>query len=622
MVLDIKTIYILITILTGLMSISLLYTFAGSFRKGEGILAVILVLQMTASLLIGARGKIPDFLSYHGSVLSYATAFMLDNVVLCRFFKLKINWVLILIPIPAVAVTSIMINDMNARIIVFGAIFCLQHILVALVLARIRTLHRFRSLNLIYLCIIIAMVTFLSRAVLAAVFPESFIQIFNASSMQTATMIALFASVFFFMLGFILLHLEWESGKVIDANRKLDERNRSLQESEYKLRLTLVAAEAANRAKSEFLANMSHEIRTPMNSILGFTELLRLRISDQRQREFLEAIDTSGKALLGLINDILDLSKIEAGRLQVKPQPVDLADIAQEIRRIFSAKIEEKKLSLDIRCDPGLPSRLMLDGIRIRQVLFNLVGNAVKFTSSGGIALFLSSTRAPGSDKTDIILSVSDTGMGIKDSDKEAVFDSFSQQKGQDHAIYGGTGLGLAITKRLVELMGGNISMESEAGKGSIFTIMIPDVQIISAGQEPIRVGTTTNMSIPGQLRKATVLVVDDIELNRKLLRAYLDHHNLDVLEAADGAQAITVALERRPDLILMDLKMPVMDGLEATRRIKVDEGLRSIPIIAVTASAFVENEEQARKAGCDGFIRKPFQDAELMVELCRFLGC
>ncbi len=617
--LDIKTIYLLITILTALMSVSLLYTFAGSFRKGEGILAIILILHAVASVLIGARGKIPDLFSMHAAVVAYATAFSLNYVVMCRFFKLKFNWPVILAPVLAAAAGSLVLDNLNIRIIFYGTLYGIQHIFVILVLLRIRSLYHFRALNLIFLCNVIACLTFFSRASLATAFPESFDAIFNSSAMQTVTMVALFASLFFFMLGFLLLHLEWESGRVMIANRNLDERNRSLEEGEKKLQAALTAAEWANRTKSEFLANISHEIRTPMNSILGFTELLRLRITDPRQREFLDAIDSSGKTLLGLINDILDLSKIEAGRLTLQERAVDLADIALEIRQIFSTKIEEKKLSFDVRCDPSLPRLLMLDGVRIRQILFNLVGNAVKFTDEGMISLFLSCSRCPGSGNADIVLSIADTGIGISDTEQEAVFESFRQQKGQDQARYGGTGLGLSITRRLVELMGGTISVESEVGKGSLFTILLPGVNILTDAAAPLQ--TPAVQSGAARLRKATVLIVDDIELNRKLLKVYLEQHQFTVLEAADGALAIETAVAKRPDLILMDLKMPVMDGYEATRRIKVDEGLRSIPVIAVSASAFMENEARAREAGCDGFIRKPFNEQELMTELGRFLG-
>ncbi len=616
---DIKTIYFLITMISALMSFSLLYVLAGKFRKGEGILTVILMLHAVGGLLIGARGTIPDFLSLHAAVTAYAAAFSLSYVALCLFFDRRINWLIVLAPVAFIMAASPFINDLRIRIIYTGIQFGLQHVFVIGTVVLIRSNYRSRALNLIFLCNIIACLTFFSRALLALVVRESFENALSSTALQSATMVALFASLFFYMLGFLLLSLEWEGRQARNANRELDERNRSLLESEGKLREALGIAETANRAKSEFLANLSHEIRTPMNSILGFSELLGLRITDSRQRKFLEAISSSGKTLLGIINDLLDLSIIEAGHLTLRPSPVDLADIALDIRQTFSPIIMDKKLAFEIRMDPSLPGPLILDGVRFRQILLNLVGNAVKFTERGSISLLFSCSRCGRDGSTDIVVSVADTGMGVDESELEAIFDSFRQQKGQDHARYGGTGMGLSITRRLVESMGGTVSLESEAGKGSVFTVLLPGVAVDPGGTEA-RCKNAALVDAP-VLRKATVLVVDDVKDNRMLMRAFLEEQGLDVIEAADGALAIHEAITARPDLILMDLKMPVMNGYEATRLIKVNEGLRSIPIIAITASAFMDSETEAFEAGFDGFIGKPFMRQNLLEELRRFLG-
>ncbi len=482
--LDIKTIYILITFMTSLMGVSLLYTLWGVLRRGKGLLAVIPLLHAAASILIAARGLIPDLFSMHLAVTAYSAAFSLSYVVVCRFFGRGISRVIVLAPIATVAAVSPFVDDSPERVIFVGLIYGLQHLFVIHAIMRIGVSRRRRALNLILLCNVIAGVTFFTRALLAFLEPGSFDTTFNSGIMQSATMLALFSSLFFYILGFLLLHLERESEEVLTANRELDRTNRSLKESEEMLRGALEEAESANRTKSEFLANMTHDIRTPMNSILGFTELLRARIEEPRQREFLDAIESSGKTLLGLINDILDLSAIEAGRLEFRPGHVDLADISRDIVRQFASSIAEKKLSISMHADPSLPRAVELDEIRIRQVLTNLVGNAIKFTEEGSISLHISSSLRPGGDTTDIVLSVADTGIGIPESERESIFDSFSQMKGQDHARYGGSGLGLSIARRLVEMMGGIISLESEVGKGSVFTVLIPEVPVISHAPE------------------------------------------------------------------------------------------------------------------------------------------
>ncbi len=619
MELDIRTMYILITFMSGMMSISLFYTIAGGFRTGEAIIPVILLLHAAASILIGLRNAIPTFFSIHLPVVAYSTAFSLSYIAICDFFFRKRDWRLAVVPVAFTMLMTPFVEDLRSRIILVGFIYGLQHVIIISLLVGIRKGHRSRALDLIFLCNIIAGLSFFSRMALALAFPESFQTVFSSSVMQSVTMTALFASLFFFMLGFLLLILERKSEQVRIANRDLDERNRALEEGEGKLRVALEAAEAANRAKSEFLTSMSHEIRTPMNSILGFAGLLRARINDTRQRDFLDAIESSGKTLLGLINDILDLSKIEAGRLTLQMKPVNCADIAGEIRKIFLSKTGEKNLYFEIDIEPAFPKLVMLDGVRLRQILFNVIGNAVKFTENGGVNVAFSAVTRAADRRADITITVSDTGIGIEESELDAVFESFRQQKGHDQARYGGTGLGLAITRRLVELMGGAISVRSEAGKGSSFSIHLPGIETVAAPDtRPLPVIDTV---CARKIRKATVLVVDDIDLNRMLLRECLERNNLTVIEAADGAMAVESAVINHPDLILMDMKMPVMDGYEASRRIKFDGGFRSIPIIGVSASAFMEDEEKAKQAGCDGFIRKPIVEKELLEEICRFLA-
>ena len=392
--------------------------------------------------------------------------------------------------------------------------------------------------------------------------------------------------------------------------KKVKQRTKEYQEDAHK-------ALVADSAKSEFLANMSHEIRTPMNAIMGFSEILKEQLREPKYLEYIDIIITSGKTLLGLINDILDLSKIEAGKMEFQYRPVDPHSLFGDIAKIFAIKIKNKGLRLIADIDDKLPASLLLDEVRMRQILFNLVGNAVKFTAEGYIELKVKGVFHPDRSKIDLIFSVKDTGIGISGEDKKIVFDAFKQSKGQSTKKYGGTGLGLAITKKLVELMNGEISVDSIVGKGSIFTIKIREVSVASVdhGIEE-RELEIEDISFYNQ----KVLVVDDIQSNRLLLNEILNIYGLNVLEAKNGKEAINIAKNQNPDIILMDLRMPVMDGYEVIKKLKGDSKLKIIPVIVLTASAMKTSEEGIKKINSDGYLRKPISRPELLAELKKYL--
>jgi len=394
--------------------------------------------------------------------------------------------------------------------------------------------------------------------------------------------------------------------------------NRNLEMAKIDAENYAKKAEDANRIKSEFLSNMSHEIRTPMNAILGFSELLDSQIDDPGQRKYLESIKSSGKVLLDLTNDILDLSKIEAGKIEFKPRPVNPEAIFNDIGRVFSAKMKEKGLKFLIDVDRKLPKALQLDEVRIRQILFNLMGNAVKFTEKGYIKLTAKGIFHEHKSKFDLIFSVKDTGIGISAENKKIIFDAFRQSKGQRDEKYGGTGLGLAITKKLVEAMRGKITVDSIVGKGSTFKVVLKKVAVASVEDisEDLKETPIDNI----KFKKQTILVVDDIESNRILLGEILKPYNLNIIEAKNGKEGIDAAKKHHPGLILMDIRMPVMDGYEATNKIKKDSNLKDIPVIILAASAMKEQEEKVKKINCEGYMRKPIKKAELIQELAKHL--
>ncbi|MDT8445664.1 MAG: ATP-binding protein [bacterium] len=376
-------------------------------------------------------------------------------------------------------------------------------------------------------------------------------------------------------------------------------------------------AEQASRTKSEFLANMSHEIRTPMNAILGFTEILGSLVLDPKQREYLSSIQSSGKSLMSLINDILDLSKVEAGKLVLEYAPLDLRALLEEVHQIFGQKLLEQNLFFQIEVEETVPRYVSLDEGRLRQILLNLVGNAVKFTEKGGVTLILKSKTKGRSVELDI--EVRDTGVGIEPRQKDRIFEAFEQQSGQSSAKFGGTGLGLAITKKLIEVMGGRIQVESDLGLGSRFRVFLPHVEV---AQQVHRLERENPQVDPASLlfEPALVLVVDDIFENRQLIQGFLPYPELSLIEASSGAEALELVSHYRPDLILMDLKMPGMSGLEVREVLKKRPDTAQIPVVVVTASVMTDQEILLRQQ-FDGYLPKPVVRNDLLNCLCRFLN-
>jgi len=379
-------------------------------------------------------------------------------------------------------------------------------------------------------------------------------------------------------------------------------------------------AEAANRAKSEFLANMSHEIRTPLNSVLGFADLLLPLVSSDKGLQYLDAIRSSGRNLLIIINDILDLSKIESGKMELNVEPIALPEMLKDIHRTFEPAALEKRLTLSLGLAENLPNQILLDEVRLRQIVTNLISNAIKFTESGEVRLEVEATPSERGSKTvDLIIQVTDTGIGIPDEAREIIFESFRQQDSKTTRRFGGTGLGLSITRRLLQLMGGRITVQSEVGKGSRFRVELKAVAVSEAAIVEGSVAAALPKDI--QFRPARVLVVDDVTLNRELIVATFGDQPLVFLEAANGQEALDVIRREKPDLVLMDIRMPIMDGREALKRMREDPALKQIPVIALTASVVGKSRDEIIDTGFDGFVAKPVAYDAIVAELSRFLS-
>lgn len=384
------------------------------------------------------------------------------------------------------------------------------------------------------------------------------------------------------------------------------------------LRIARDQADSANHAKSEFLANMSHEIRTPMNAIIGFAELLEERVQDATDKEFVSIIADNGKTLLKLINDVLDLSKIEAGKTTMKKKPTSIREIVDEIKALFHLTLTQKKLGFDVTISREVANFYYIDETRFRQVLINLVSNAIKFTEKGKISITIDSSPSKKDNYHNLTIRVVDTGIGIPRDQQKRVFAPFVQVDSEIQRSTNGTGLGLTITKRLISLMGGNISLDSTIGVGSTFTLTFINLEICSAAH----VDETLEKDLINktQFKSSSILIADDNVSNLILMTEILKSHNLKVITVSNGEDAITKIVANQPDLLITDIKMPKMDGFEVLKKVKEMNLKKELPVIAISASVMKEDENSIHKAGFCGFVPKPIDKSTLIKELKKIL--
>jgi signal transduction histidine kinase/ActR/RegA family two-component response regulator len=449
---------------------------------------------------------------------------------------------------------------------------------------------------------------------------EADLAAFHSAAGRTALLVILGVLILLFVWPCVLLQARKRAVERQDAENNIRQINRQLEHSIERTNLMVRKAIDANNAKSDFLANMSHEIRTPMNAIVGFAEVLADGKLMGEQRDHVEIIKNSARNLLETVNDILDISKIEAGKLDVEITGCRLDRILNSVESMMRPQAEENGLKFKVVANDALPVQIKTDPLRLRQCLINLVGNAIKFTKQGHV--YINANLQEDNGKVYVRFDVEDTGVGIAEEDREAIFESFVQTE-EGGRSFGGTGLGLAITKKLTKLLGGALNLTSKVGKGSVFSLVIPagedaTLECVLAPPKAKSFEPSDRIDANDVRFEGRILVAEDTLTNQMLIKLLLQKIGFDVTVVNDGAEAVNEARKHEFDLVFMDIHMPKMNGYEATRAMR-KEGIAT-PIIALTANAMKGDDRKCFAAGCNDYLTKPIDRKWLLCVLQKHL--
>jgi signal transduction histidine kinase/AmiR/NasT family two-component response regulator len=405
--------------------------------------------------------------------------------------------------------------------------------------------------------------------------------------------------------------------ELIEANTRLEHR---VAERTRELAVSVSKAEAANQAKTDFLSMMSHELRTPMNAVLGSAQSLKMFHLPKKAEELVDTLSDAGRILMTLLNDILDLAKIEAGKLDIENADMDVSQILGSVERLFRAQADDKDLDFSLKIDEEVPNWVHADPTRIRQIMFNLVSNALKFTQQGSVKIH-ASAEPQKNGKVKLSVAVSDTGIGIPEAARSRLFGRFQQAETSTSRRFGGTGLGLAISRQLTELMGGHLTLQSVEGEGSTFTIQI-EVGVCENQNRP-RASESKKAKPAVLARKLKILAAEDNQMNRRVLTAFLSSFGQEAVYADHGAHALEILAGQHFDLVLMDIQMPVMDGVSAVEKLRANQDgpNANVPVIAMTANTMAGDHESYLAAGMDDFVCKPMDIRALYTAINRAIS-
>ena len=605
--LDPRTVVILIVLSTLFMSIGLFAVARGYLAEMRGVTrwASGTLLQSVGWILLALTGVAPAFVAELGSpLIMLGLALYYHALYAFKGGTARVYWIYVVVCLNVLLLYYFLLftPNMAARIVVASAtaallMFASAKILLAWRVSKLPVSHSMTGL-LFAVCGVVLVV----RAIYYLVWntaPEQ--SAFEQNIVQDVAFLTFFVAAVVSPFTFILMCNDRYNANALLRTQELEE---------------------ASRIKGQFLATMSHELRTPLNGVIGFLKQLGKTRLDDQQKDYLHTIDLSARMLLGVINDVLDFSKIEAGKLSIETIEIDLRDFMGEVTSMFAVQAEEKGLNLVCVIDSNVPSLLMGDPLRLTQVLSNMLGNAIKFTERGEVLLEVHLLQETDNDVV-LQICVKDTGIGISQQSLERLFQPFVQADASTTRKHGGTGLGLIIARRLIELMGGNIRVESEVWQGTKFSIQLNfakqkhDLEIKQAKLEKFGAGRCENIMEGGlaqPLIGKRVLIVDDNNINRKLVQLLVAELGGEFDSAENGVQAVDACARKAYDLILMDVNMPVMDGLEATQRIRaLESSSRKTPIIALTANALPGDKERFIASGMDDYLSKPINDKALL---------